>query len=123
MKNFDMKELELLSKNVRKNIINLSTGSGTFTGAALSCSDLICYLYNNYLNISPQTVKSNDRDYFLLSKGHSVAALYSVMAELGFFEKRDSIITYKQMILSIGIQIQIYQELNFIQVHWDIHFR
>ena len=77
-------ELANLSLRVREHIIRMSTNGGCFIGASLSCADLIVYLYSDVLNISPETVKSIDRDYLLLSKGHDVPALYGTLAELNF---------------------------------------
>ncbi|MFT3766735.1 MAG: transketolase [Minicystis sp.] len=78
---------EALALRVREHIIRMSTDGGCFIGASLSCADLIVHLYTKVLNISPATVKDPDRDYFFLSKGHDVPALYGTLAELGYFEK------------------------------------
>src|ERR1051326_1666553 len=79
-------ELERMALRVREHIIRLSGGGGCFIGASLSCADLLVYLYNEILRISPTTVDDPNRDYLLLSKGHDVPALYGVLAELGFIE-------------------------------------
>jgi transketolase len=71
---------------VREHILRMSTNGGCFTGASLSCTDLLVYLYNEVLNVSPDTLTSPDRDYLLLSKGHDVPALYGLFAELGFID-------------------------------------
>ncbi len=81
------KELSALALKVREHIIKMSTDGGCFIGASLSCADLIVYLYKEVLNISPETVTNPNRDYFLLSKGHDVPALYGTLAELGFIER------------------------------------
>lgn len=81
------KELELISLNVREHIIKMSTNGGCFTGASLSCVELIVHLYKNYLNITPANLNSLKRDYFFLSKGHDVPALYGTLAEIGFIDK------------------------------------
>lgn len=62
----------------------MSTDGGCFTGASLSCTDLLVYLYTCYLNVRPDSVNDPNRDYLFLSKGHDVPALYGVFAELGF---------------------------------------
>ncbi len=80
-------ELEDLALKVREHILSLSTDGGCFTGASLSCADLLVYLYTEFLRVSPQTTQDPLRDYLLLSKGHDVPALYGVFAELGFIEK------------------------------------
>lgn len=79
--------LSALALRVREHIVRLSTDGGCFTGASLSCTDLLVYLYADFLNISPETVDAPDRDFLFLSKGHDVPALYGTFAELGFMPK------------------------------------
>ena len=81
------KKLEALALKVREHIIRLSADGGCFTGASLSCTDLIVYLYADFLNINTKNLKDPNRDYLFLSKGHDVPALYGTLAELGFIEK------------------------------------
>ncbi len=80
-------ELAALALRVREHIVRLSTDGGCFTGASLSCTDLLVYLYADFLNISPATLDAPDRDFLFLSKGHDVPALYGTFAELGFMPK------------------------------------
>lgn len=80
-------ELQELALRVREHIIHMSTDGGCFVGASLSCTDLIVYLYKHVLSVSPATVNDQNRDYFFLSKGHDVPALYGTLAELGFIER------------------------------------
>mgnify|MGYP001531076766 FL=1 len=54
-------------------------------GGSLSCVDFLTYLYFDHMNIDPQDPKNEDRDRFVLSKGHAAPALYSVLALRGFF--------------------------------------
>ncbi|MBI3219657.1 MAG: transketolase [Bacteroidetes bacterium] len=79
-------DLKKLALAVRENIVRLSTDGGCFTGASLSCTDLLVYLYSHYLNVNPSNLEDPNRDYLFLSKGHDVPALYSLFAELGFIE-------------------------------------
>ncbi|NOS94373.1 MAG: transketolase [Cyclobacteriaceae bacterium] len=79
-------DLQKLALAVRENIVRLSTDGGCFTGASLSCADLLVYLYSHYLNVNPSNLTDPNRDYLFLSKGHDVPALYSLFAELGFIE-------------------------------------
>jgi len=65
----------------------MSGNGGCFIGASLSCADLIVFLYMNYLNINKDNLSDPNRDYFFLSKGHDVPALYGTFAEIGFIEK------------------------------------
>jgi transketolase len=63
----------------------MATNGGCFLGASLSCADLLVFLYNRILRISPARLSDPDRDYLFLSKGHDVPALYGTLAEGGFF--------------------------------------
>lgn len=58
-------------------------------GSALSICDIISVLYASVLKINPKSPNYALRDRFILSKGHACAAVYSALAELGFFEKSD----------------------------------
>ena len=88
MKNKKQKqELESIALNVREHIIRMATDGGCFIGASLSCADLLVYLYSNFLNVNKNNLKDEDRDYFFLSKGHDVPALYGTFAELGIIGK------------------------------------
>lgn len=82
-----LKDLEQTSLRVREHIIRMSGNGGCFIGASLSCTDLIVYLYKELLNVSPKNFKDPNRDYFFLSKGHDVPALYGTYVELGWLEK------------------------------------
>jgi transketolase len=58
-------------------------------GGDFSVCDILNVLYNKHMKISPETWKSPRRDRFILSKGHSVEALYAVLADRGFFPIED----------------------------------
>jgi transketolase len=77
-------ELEEMALRVREHIVRLSTDGGCFTGASLSCADLVVYLYTRFLNVGPHNFDAPDRDYLFLSKGHDVPALYGTFVELGW---------------------------------------
>jgi len=83
----ERKELEALAFAVREHIIRLATKGGCFIGASLSCVDIVTYLYKKVLNITPQNLTARNRDYFFLSKGHDVPALYGLFVELGILER------------------------------------
>lgn len=86
------KELKLkrLANSVRKGIIDgvYSAASG-HPGGSLSIADIITYLYFEEMNIDPQNPKCKTRDRFVLSKGHTAPALYSVLAERGYLPKEE----------------------------------
>lgn len=79
-----------VSKNVRKNIIEMLCESKSgHPGGSLSCADIVTYLYYEKMNIDVNNPKWEQRDRFVLSKGHAAPALYSVLAEKGFFSKEE----------------------------------
>ena len=80
-------ELEARARRVREHIVRLSTDGGCFTGASLSCADLLVYLYSEFLNVDKDNLDDPERDFLFLSKGHDVPALYGTFAELGFIPK------------------------------------
>jgi transketolase len=65
----------------------MSALGGCFIGSSMSCVDLIVYIYNNFLNVNKDNLDSQERDYFFLSKGHAVPALYGTLAELKYFDE------------------------------------
>jgi transketolase len=77
--------LEQQALRVRAHAIRMATNGGCFLGASLSCADLLVYLYDRVLRVSPQRLADPDRDTLLLSKGHDVPALYGTLAERGYF--------------------------------------
>ena len=90
MKITDINELKKISNSIRKNIIEevYSAASG-HPGGALSIADILTVLYFNQMNINPEKPDDENRDRFVLSKGHASAALYAVLAEKGYFPKKD----------------------------------
>ena len=77
--------LEEQALRVREHIIRMSSDGGCFIGASLSCADLLVYLYNRILRITPDSISDAERDYLFLSKGHDVPALYGTLVEKGYF--------------------------------------
>ena len=58
-------------------------------GGSLSCIDILNVLYNHVMNVSPQNFFSRNHDRYIQSKGHAVHALYTVLADKGFFPYHD----------------------------------
>ena len=86
------KELKLkrLANNVRFGIIeSLYNAACGHPGGSLSIADIVTYLYFEEMNIDPENPKADGRDRFVLSKGHTAPALYSVLAERGYFDKEE----------------------------------
>ena len=93
-----MKLVEMQKKaiEIRKDIVSLIHHAKCgHIGGDLSVTDILVDLYYKQMNISPENTKDENRDRFILSKGHSVEALYCVLADLGFFPKED-LQTYSQ---------------------------
>jgi len=83
----DIKQLQEKAKEVRKGIIEAvySNKSG-HPGGSLSIADIMTVLYFNQMNIDEKNSKWEDRDRLVLSKGHCSPALYSCLANRGFFD-------------------------------------
>lgn len=84
------KELQLAAANVRKCVIEgtYNAASG-HPGGSLSIADIITYLYMYKLHVDPKNPTMEDRDRFVLSKGHTAPALYGALALKGFFPVED----------------------------------
>src|SRR3954469_4963337 len=84
--NLNDKQLELKSLTYRRRVLQIIFHAGAgHTGGSLSCLDILNVLYHRVLRVSPDTFYNPARDRFIQSKGHSVEALYVVLAERGFF--------------------------------------
>lgn len=83
-------ELEKLANEIRKSIVTaVHSAKSGHPGGSLSSADIFTYLYFEEMNIDPKNPKMEDRDRFVLSKGHVAPAYYSTLAERGFFPKED----------------------------------
>lgn len=84
------KELQLKAVRLRKRMLRLICHAGAgHTGGGLSSIDILNVLYNRVLKITPQTMADPQRDRYVQSKGHCVEALYTVLADRGFFPDAD----------------------------------
>lgn len=88
MKINDVEKLQQIAKEVRIGIIEqvFSANSG-HPGGSLSCADILTVLYFNQMNIDEKQPDLETRDRLILSKGHASPALYSTLAQRGFFDK------------------------------------
>ena len=87
-----MENLELQKKanEVRKGIVTaVHSAKAGHPGGSLSAADVYTYLYFEEMNIDPANPKMEDRDRFVLSKGHTAPGLYSTLANRGFFPVED----------------------------------
>src|SRR3989344_5984195 len=88
MPKYDILGLKQKAKELRKQIIEIvyKAQSG-HPGGSLSEIDMLVALYNHKLKIDPKNPKWEERDRFILSKGHASPGLYAVLADKGFFPK------------------------------------
>ncbi|MDO8539397.1 MAG: transketolase [Opitutaceae bacterium] len=84
------RELALKSLHYRRSVLKWIKHAGAgHTGGSLSCVDILNVLYNRILRVSPVTFSDPKRDRYIQSKGHSVEALFVVLADRGFFPESD----------------------------------
>jgi transketolase len=83
-------DLVSISKEARRMLLKMNhIANASHSGSALSIIDLLSVLYFQILKIDPSQPKEENRDRFILSKGHACSALYSILALRGFFPKED----------------------------------
>ena len=84
----DIKNLESTATNIRKSIVTMiCEAKSGHPGGSLSATDILTALYFAEMNIDPANPKMENRDRFVLSKGHAAPALYATLAERGYFDK------------------------------------
>ena len=82
----DIKMLESKAKEMRRNIVTmLGKSQSGHPGGSLSCADLVTALYFDVMNVDPKNPQWEDRDRFVLSKGHACPTLYAALAMKGYF--------------------------------------
>jgi transketolase len=83
-------ELAQKSLRYRRDVLRWIKHAGAgHTGGSLSCLDILNVLYNRILRVSPATFSDPKRDRYVQSKGHSVEALFVVLADQGFFDESE----------------------------------
>src|SRR5256714_7809233 len=95
---FSDDQLLLKSLQYRRTTLEIIKRAGAgHTGGSLSCIDILNVLYNRVLRVSPETFRDPNRDRYIQSKGHSVEALFVVLADPGFFDgsELDSLCQYR----------------------------
>ena len=86
----DNLELQKTANEIRKGIVSaVHAAKAGHPGGSLSCADVMTYLYFEEMNIDPANPDKEDRDRFVLSKGHCAPALYSALAHRGYFPVED----------------------------------
>lgn len=81
-----MQPAEILALKIRRHVVRMChRAKSSHVGTSLSVADLLAVLYAGVVRVDPAKPKWEDRDRFILSKGHGCAALYAALAETGFF--------------------------------------
>ncbi len=98
--NYNMKykmNYKVLGYELRENAAAIiMAGGGGHIGGDMSVMDILVTLYFRQMNISPENISDPSRDYFILSKGHCVEALYAVLAAKGFFPLDEVVSQYSR---------------------------
>ena len=106
----ELLELKQKANEVRKRIVTaVHAAKSGHPGGSLSAADILTYLYFEEMNIDPAQPKKADRDRFVLSKGHNAPGLYAVLAERGYFSKKD-LLTLRH----IGSYLQGHPDMKHI---------
>ena len=104
------KELQKTANEVRKGIVTaVHSAKCGHPGGSLSSADMMTYLYFEEMNIAPREPKKADRDRFVLSKGHCAPALYSAMAQRGYFPVEELTTLRK-----LGSRLQGHPSMNYL---------
>lgn len=86
--NYSIEQLKKVANDMRIDIIEEThAATSGHPGGSLSSADILAALYFNEMNIDPKNPNWEDRDRFVMSKGHAAPALYAALAERGFFDK------------------------------------
>ena len=101
-------ELSKVCRQVRRDIITMTANAGSgHPGGSLSAVELMTSVFFNHMRVDPSNPHDPDRDRFVLSKGHAAPALYSVLANRGFFPV-DELKTLRH----IGSRLQGHPNMN-----------
>ncbi|MDF2672103.1 MAG: transketolase [Clostridiales bacterium] len=85
----DIIKLKEMARTIRQDIIEMLAESNSgHPGGSLSAVEILTALYFSEMNVNPDNPHLENRDRFVLSKGHAAPVLYSTLAEKGFFEKK-----------------------------------
>lgn len=108
MNNEEKKRLKIAAADIRMGIMSATHAAGSgHPGGSLSAADIIAYLYFHEMNVDPLHPDWEDRDRFVLSKGHAAPAMYSALALKGFFEEEE-LLTLRQC----GSRLQGHPNMN-----------
>ena len=106
----EKKQLQIMACKVRMGIISSTHAAKCgHPGGSLSAADMFTYLYFAELNVDPRNPKWEDRDRFVLSKGHCAPGLYAALANRGFFPVEDLLTLRK-----VGSYLQGHPNMNSV---------
>ena len=91
-KETDIKKIKNFSKKLKRNILEMAYNAGASSshfGGALSILDITSVLFSHFLKIDQNNPQWEDRDRFILSKGHACLAYYSALSEINFIDKEN----------------------------------
>lgn len=104
------KELQKIANEVRKGILTGVHAAGAgHPGGSLSSADIMTYLYFEEMNIDPKEPRKDDRDRFVLSKGHCAPGLYSTMAQRGYFPQEEL-----KTLRKLGSRLQGHPSMQYL---------
>ena len=102
------KKLELFALNIREGIVRSTHAAKSgHPGGSLSATEYFAYLYGKEMRVNPKNPKADDRDRFVLSKGHCAPGLYATLANAGFFPVEDLLTLRK-----LGSYLQGHPNMN-----------
>jgi len=108
MTSTEKKQLQVTACKVRMGIIEgTHAAKSGHPGGSLSAADMFTYLYFKELNVDPANPKWEDRDRFVLSKGHTAPGLYAALAQRGFFPVEDL-----KTLRHVGSHLQGHPNMN-----------
>ncbi|MCI9663065.1 MAG: transketolase [Lachnospiraceae bacterium] len=103
-------ELKKTANEVRKGIVTaVHSAKAGHPGGSLSAADIYTYLYFEEMNVDPKNPKMEERDRFVLSKGHTAPGLYSTLANRGFFPVEDL-----KTLRKLGSYLQGHPSMQYI---------
>ena len=92
-----MENLKVKAYDLRKDVVDMIlAGKGGHIGGDMSVMEILVTLYFKQMKVSPENPQDEDRDRFVLSKGHSVEAYYAVLATRGFLDIQDVIANFSK---------------------------
>lgn len=102
-------ELQKIANELRMDVLEMGPRSGNpiHVGPSYSCADILTVLYYEFMRVDPKNPKWEDRDRFIISKGHATPVLYALLAKLGFVDREEL-----WSIKNVGCRLQGHPSVN-----------